>query len=107
MRHRKLIITSTLIAFALVVILASVWLLRITETEVTVDSEGSDGKATYDYAIDVLNEYALNKSFIFFSTASLMDKLDDNPYAEVLTVKKVFPNVISVKIKERKDGPDR
>ena len=101
MRYKKLIGISTLLAFILVVAMCLVWLFKVTETEIIVS--GEEISSLYDYANETAQKTAEGKNVLFLSEEDIKAELEKNPYAEVVSVKKVLPNKISIEIKKREE----
>ncbi len=101
MKHKRLIVTSTFIVFILVLLLDFVWLVRINETEIKFSSDGEISEELFGYANTTVKELSLGKSFLLLDTNKIADKISENPYISVESVKKEFPNRVTATLGER------
>ena len=103
MKHKLLIVISTALVFALTVVLALVWLLKIRYVEVNVVAQTGYEQALYEEIESVLNKEYVGKSYFFVSEKDIDDKITANPYVKVKEIKKVFPDKIIVEVERRKE----
>ena len=100
MKNKKLLISIISIVFAIVVISLAVSVFTIKQVKVnyTVTQNVIDTNEINESA----NSFA-GKNLLFLNTDKIVDKLEENPYVEVVSVEKKFPNVVEVSVKERKE----
>ena len=103
MKHKLLIVISTVLVFALTVVLALVWLLKIRYVEVNVVAQTGYEQALYEEIESVLSKEYVGKSYFFVSEKDIDDKITANPYVKVKEIKKVFPDKIIVEVERRKE----
>ncbi|MBE5742745.1 MAG: FtsQ-type POTRA domain-containing protein [Clostridiales bacterium] len=101
MKHKGIIIASTIAVFVLATVLSFVWLFTVRHLSVSVVAITTEEKATYDYANGVLEENYGGKSFFAINVEEIEKKLAENPYIKVNKVKKVFPDRIEVSVERR------
>ncbi|MBR1867345.1 MAG: hypothetical protein IJ800_02050 [Clostridia bacterium] len=102
MRYKKWIVISTIIIFALVVVLASLWLTRVRETEVKIFSADSVPSEKYDFVDQTISSLSIGKQLPFVNTFEIKENIEKDPYLSVLSVKKIFPCKVFVEVKLRK-----
>lgn len=103
MKHKILIIVSTVIVFVLTSVLAAIWLLKIRYIEVGVVAESSYEQETHD-KVNSLIESKYNGYFFFaVSEEEITSMLTEDPYIKVLSVAKVFPDRIKISVERRKE----
>ncbi len=102
MRHRILITVSTVVVFLLAAFVSFVWLTRVRYVYVKVANDGAEN-GIYEYAKKTLDENFEGKSFVFVDKNEIETVLRKNPYVEIVSLKKVFPDKIEVELSERKE----
>lgn len=99
MNTKRLAVILIAVAFTLVLLFSCVALFSVKEIEVDFAvSEETDTKSVQE----TLDKY-LGKNLMFVDTEEVKSTLKDYQYMEVLSVEKKFPNVIKVKIEERRE----
>lgn len=99
MRTEKLGVILIALAFMLVVIFSGVGLFSLKE----IDVDFSVSENTSAEKIQKTLDSHLGENLLFFNVDSVRDSLKDNHYVEVVSVKKDYPNVLRVSIKERRE----
>jgi hypothetical protein len=99
MNTKKLLIILIAIAFVFVTVFSVVGLFAIKKINVdyavSVDTDVSKSQ-------EILNGY-VGKSLVLLNVDEINSSLLSDPYLEVVSVEKQFPNVLNVKIKERRE----
>lgn len=103
MKHKLLIVISTVLVFVLTVVLALVWLLKIRYVEVNVVAQTGYEQALYEEIEGVLSKEYVGKPYFFVKEKDIDGKITANPYVKVKEIKKVFPDKIIVEIERRKE----
>ncbi len=98
MIKKKLLVILISITFALVVLFSCASLLAIKKVEVKYALANTDVNA-----VQKILDKNLNKNLLFLSEGDVKDLLKRQPYLDVVTVDKKFPNVLSVSVKERRE----
>ena len=99
MRTEKLGVILIALTFMLVVVFSCVSIFSLKKVDaVFAVSEN----ANVEEMQNKLDDY-LGKNLLFFDTEQVYTLFEDNRYVEVLSVKKEFPNVLKVEIKERRE----
>lgn len=100
MKNRKLIISIISIVFAIVVICLAVSVFTVKDVQVkfTFSANNIDSGKVNETVDDFVG-----KNLLFLKTEDIENELQKNPYIEVLSVEKKFPNVVKVAIKERRE----
>ena len=99
MNIKKLAVILIAVAFSLIVLFSCVALFSVKEIEVDFAvADDTDISAVQD----TLDGY-LGKNLMFLKTEELKDALKDYHYMEVLSIKKAYPNVLKIKIEERRE----
>ncbi len=104
MRSKKLVIGYAVAIFLLVFIITFNSVCSITQFDVRYETGSTAASASAEKVQARLNEY-LNKSYLFFKTGnvdSIVEQVcaEDGTYLNVISVKKSFPNKVSVVIEE-------
>ena len=99
MRTEKLGVILIAVAFMLVVIFSSVGLFSLKK----IDVDFSVSKNMNSEQIQKTLDGYLGENLLFFNAGKIYDSLKDNPYVEVVSVKKDYPNVLRVEINERRE----
>ena len=98
MKTKRTAIILIAVAFMMVVILSTVGLFSVKKVhvdfEVSAERDVSDVKESLNSFVGV--------NLLFFDTDRVFEKLKEENYLEVVSVDKQFPNVVNVKIKERR-----
>ena len=103
MKYKKLLIFVTCLMFVAVLIVGTATLFTTAEIKVECAEIENSPEKVSDKSISALNYYK-GKSLLFVNKDRLVKTLAAaTPYAEILEVKKIYPNRISVKIAERKE----
>ncbi len=99
MNTKKIAVILIAVAFSLVVLFSCIALFSVKKVEidyaVSNDTDISDIQQTLD-------EY-LGKNLMFLDENDVKDSLKEFHYMEILSVEKSFPNVLRVKIEERRE----
>ncbi len=100
MNTKKLTAILIAIAFGLVVLISCVGLLLIKKVDISyaVSIERNDT----DEIQKKLDEY-LGKNLLFLDTNEVIENFKSEPYLEVVSVEKKYPNVLRMDIRERKE----
>ena len=99
MKAKKVVVISIAIAFLLIAILSCFALFSVSKVEIAF----ATGKNTDAHKIqEELDEYK-GKNLLFLDVEDVEKTLKQNPYLEVVSVEKDYPNVIKVSIKERRE----
>ena len=99
MRAKKLGIILIALAFLLIIVFSCVSLFVVKRVDVSFSvSENTNGEEVYQKLED-----CLGKNLLFFDTDKVYELLADESYIEILSVKKAFPNVLQVELKERRE----
>ena len=100
MKSKKLPLILICVAFIAFTIFAVI--MFFTTKQVKVNFSVSE-KITYTQEVqDKLNRYE-GANLLFFDENKIIEEFTDYPYLEITSVKKDFPNVIEVDIKERRE----
>ena len=99
MRTEKLGVILIALTFMLVVVFSCVSIFSLKKVDVVF---AVSENANVEEMQDKLDDY-LGKNLLFFDTEQVYTLFEDNRYVEVLCVKKEFPNVLKVEIKERRE----
>ena len=103
MKHKVLIIVSTVIVFLLTSVLATVWLLKIRYIEIGVVAESSYERETYDKVNSLIESKYKDNFFFAVSEDEINSLLIEDPYIKVKSVEKVFPDRIKISVERRKE----
>ncbi len=99
MRTKKLTVLFITILFVFCIVLSGVFVFSIKK----VDAEYSTSEKTDVLSVQkTLDEY-LGKNLLFCNVDEIYNSLKNHHYLKVLEVEKKFPNVITLKIEERKE----
>ena len=102
MRTKKLFVILIAVAFAMSVLLCVFLMFSVKKIDVKFSvSENFETQQVYDK----LEEFN-GKNLLFLSLDKVEDSIDDFPYFEITSLKKSFPNVISIEVKERREVYD-
>ena len=106
MKHKFAIIFSTVMLFIVAVILSAAWLLKtryfvVNDINGTID--GDIKSDVYSYVDETLENNFKGKWIFTYGNNDVIKLLKENPYVEILDVKKSFPDKLVVKIYERKE----
>ena len=97
MRSKKISLILIAIAFLVVVVFSCVFAFSISEVSADFSVTGKFDTEKVQTELDGFK----GKNLIFFDLDELKDAVEKDPRLEVVSVKKQFPNVVSVSIKER------
>ena len=98
MRTKRILAKIVAIAFALVVLLACAGILSIEKVDVSY--------AVSNYDVDdkqLLLDKFKGQNILFLDEKEVFNALETEPYLEIINVKKNYPNVLSVSVKERRE----
>lgn len=98
MIKKKLLVILISIAYALVVFFSCVSLLAIKKVEVDYALADTDVQT-----VQKILDKNLNKNLLFLDENEVEDLLKNEPYLDVVSVNKKFPNVLRVSVKERRE----
>lgn len=100
MNTKKVTVILIAIAFGLVVLFSCVGLLAIKKVEVKYAvSENRNDTDQVQKSLDTF----LGKNLLFLDVNEVRTAIGNQPYMEILSVDKKFPNVLSMNIRERKE----
>ncbi len=101
MRTKKIaiILIAVIFAVALIFCIGAIFTVKKVDTVFSV-SEGT--KLDVDGAREALDQY-VGRNLLFLDTNDVEETLQQDSYVEIISVKKQFPNVIKVEVKERKE----
>ena len=101
MRTKKLAIISIAIAFAIVVICSVIttFTVRHVDAVFSVSEKNAEKMETIN---DILNGY-VGKNLLFCDIGNLEKEIEKDPYVEVTSIVKKFPDVIELQIRDRKE----
>ncbi len=100
MKSKKIAVIIIAIAFGLVVLTSCFFLFTIKKVE--VNYAVSAQKNDTDQVQKTLDEY-LNKSLLFLDVNGIGKAVKEQPYLEIVSVEKKYPNILEMNIKERKE----
>ena len=101
MKYKKLLIFITSLIFFTTLIFSSVFLFRIAEIDLTVNSVVGSNENVNGVVSTCLEEYK-GKNLIFVNTNKLEDELENiSGYVKVKSIDKAFPNKLQVTVEER------
>ncbi|MBR2336843.1 MAG: FtsQ-type POTRA domain-containing protein [Clostridia bacterium] len=103
MKHKGIILISTVTVFILATVLSLVWLFKIRHVEISVVAEVSQEIETYEKVNAVIEANYKGKSFFSVSEDDVKAKLCQDPYLNVKSVKKVFPDRLQIEVSKRKE----
>ena len=101
MKHKGIIIISTVLIFLLASILSFVWLFKVRHIEIDVVAISAEKENTYEEVDKVLERNFGNRPFFAVKENEVKEILSENPYIKVLSVKKVFPDRIKISVEKR------
>ena len=101
MRTKKLAIISIAIAFAIVVICSVITTFTVRHVD-AVFSVSEKNAEKMDAINDILNGY-VGKNLLFCDIGNLEKEIEKDPYVEVTSIVKKFPDVIELQIRDRKE----
>jgi len=101
MRTKKIaiILIAVIFAVALIFCIGAIFTVKKVDTVFCVSE---DTKLNVDGARETLDKY-VGKNLLFLDTEDVEEALRSDSYLEVISVKKQFPNIIKVEVKERKE----
>ncbi len=100
MNTKKVTVILIAIAFGLVVLFSCIGLLAIKKVE--VNYAVSENRNDTDQVQKSLDTF-LGKNLLFLDVNEVRTAIGKQPYMEILSVDKKFPNVLSMNIRERKE----
>lgn len=103
MKHKGMILISTLLVFVFATILSVVWLLQIRHVEIYVVAEASEEFETYQKVSSLIDANYKGKSYYSVKEADVIAKLSADPYINVKSVTKVFPDRLKIEVAKRKE----
>ena len=103
MKHKGIILISTVLVFVLATILSFVWLLQIRHVEIYVVAEATEEVETYKKVNSIIEANYKGKSFYSVKEADVIAKLSTDPYISVKSVTKVFPDRLKIEVAKRKE----
>ncbi len=98
MRTKKTLAKIIATAFALVVLLACFGIFSVKKVDVKYSVSNYD----VDSVQSILDKYK-DKNLLFLDEKDVLKALDSNPYLQIISVQKEYPNVLSISIKERRE----
>lgn len=103
MKHKGLILSSTVIIFVLATVLSFVWLFRVRYIEVDCVAESSEKAIMYDKINGLLEDAYGGSSYFSIDEGEVIKLLTQDPYICVKSIKKVFPDRLQVSVVKRKE----
>ena len=105
MKSKKLVIGYAIAVFLLIFVITFNSVCAITQFNVKFETSSAGATASAKTVQERLDAY-LKKSFLFFKEKNVYNVVDkvceeDGTYLEVLSVKKTFPNKVTVSVAER------
>ena len=105
MKSKKLVIGYAIAVFLLIFVITFNSVCAITQFDVKFETSSAGATASAKTVQERLDAY-LKKSFLFFKEKNVYNVVDkvceeDGTYLEVLSVKKTFPNKVTVSVAER------
>ena len=100
MNSKRITVILIAIAFGLVVLFSCVGLLAIKKVE--VNYAVSVQKNDTDSVQKALDGY-INKNLLFLDVNKVSESISDQPYLEIVSIEKKYPNVLAINIQERKE----
>lgn len=105
MKSKKLVIGYAIAVFLLIFVITFNSVCAITQFDVKFETSSAGATASTKTVQERLDAY-LKKSFLFFKEKNVYNVVDkvceeDGTYLEVLSVKKTFPNKVTVSVAER------
>ena len=98
MIKKKILVILISIAFAFIVLFSCASLLSIKKVEVNFALASSDVQN-----VQKILDKNLDKNLLFLDEKEVEDLFKSEPYLEVVSVDKKYPNVLSVNVKERRE----
>ena len=98
-KNRKILLIAVCIVFVAVVIFVgfSVFTVKKVNADFSLSESGKDKAVAIQ---DKLDGY-IGKNLLFFNTDEIKSVVEQDPYLEVVSLKKSYPNVIDISVKER------
>lgn len=103
MKHRLIIITSTVVALALALTLAFFWLCKTRYINLSTDNAESVDDEIYSRVEKTLEKKYGGKYFFSVKADEVKAELEKDPYVSSVKVETVFPDKLSVTFTERKE----
>ena len=103
MKHKGIILISTILVFVLATILSFVWLLQIRHVEIYVVAEETEEIETYQKINSVIEANYKGKSYYSVKESDVIATLSKDPYINVKSVTKVFPDRLKIEVAKRKE----
>lgn len=100
MNTKKITVILIAIAFGLVVLFSCVGLLSIKKVEVKYAV--SENRLDTDQVQKSLDAF-LDKNLLFLDVNDVKSAIDNQPYMEIISIEKKYPNVLLMNIRERKE----
>lgn len=99
MNTRKLSVILIAVAFSLITLFSCFAIFSVKEVEIDF---AVDGDTDVTEIRETLESY-LGKNLLFLKTDSVQEELEKYHYMEVLSIEKQYPNVLKVKVEERRE----
>ena len=99
MKSKKIAVILIAVAFMLVVVLSTMGLFTVKKVHVDFAVSESRNAEQIQRTLDGF----VGSNLLFLNTESVKAALKDECYMEVLSIDKQYPNVINVKLKERRE----
>lgn len=103
MKHRLIIITSTVVALALALTLAFFWLCKTRYINLSTDNAESVDDEIYSRVEKTLEKKYGGKYFFSVKADEVKAELEKDPYVSSVKVETVFPDKLNVTFTERKE----
>ena len=98
MRTKRILAKIIAITFALVVLFACAGIFSVEKVDVKYSISSADVQS----AQSILNKYK-GKNLLFLDKQDVINSLNSQPYLQVVSVEKDYPNVLSVRVQERRE----
>ncbi|MBR2871184.1 MAG: FtsQ-type POTRA domain-containing protein [Clostridia bacterium] len=99
MKAKRLFVISLAAICALAILLSVFFIFTVKDVKTTY----AVGESTDVSKIEKVLDGYVDKNLLFIDTEDIRNDLEKFPYFEILSIEKDFPNVINVKLKERRE----
>ena len=100
MNTKKLTVILIAIGFSLVVLFSCVGLLSIKKVDVNYSVSADANNAS---EVQKSFDKFLDKNLMFLDLDNVRNSISNQPYMEIVSIEKKYPNVLKINIKERKE----
>ena len=99
LRKKKFLIYLILAIFSVIVIVSFVQIFALKNIDATFTVTDKT-KSSAAEIIDKLDDYK-NSNILFLNVSDIKNQIESNPYFEVKTIKKSYPNTLTIEVIER------